>query len=252
VSGFLQRIAANVVAGRARLHPMGGSIFRDSDRGRDSEAWSVHEDVTTFTDAPRAEVWAHQIPSATAEQREAVREEPPLQRTAAPAIEPKRVYKPLITVEPVEIEFEAGAISRRQRESAAVTERESAPAKPGAFPADRPRRTERPDLAELPSPPPLVRSEVPAAPQRVPSEVPAPTARMGAKTEVSRPAQQQPSAFAARRSEPERDRPDEIQIHIGRVEVIAVSPAAPRPQAPPQRRSIDLEEYLSRSDGRRR
>jgi hypothetical protein len=43
--------------------------------------------------------------------------------------------------------------------------------------------------------------------------------------------------------------PDEIQINIGRIEVTAVSQAAPLP-ARPARKSLDLGEYLKRRDGR--
>jgi hypothetical protein len=44
---------------------------------------------------------------------------------------------------------------------------------------------------------------------------------------------------------------DDIQIHIGRIEVIAVPPAAPRAAKAPDR-SVSLEAYLSRRDGRPR
>jgi hypothetical protein len=41
--------------------------------------------------------------------------------------------------------------------------------------------------------------------------------------------------------------PDEIQIHIGRIEVTAALPQQPaRPSAPPIRKSTDLGEYLKR------
>jgi hypothetical protein len=43
---------------------------------------------------------------------------------------------------------------------------------------------------------------------------------------------------------------DEIQIHIGRIEVIATPPPAPRALAAPVRRSQSLDEYLRRSNGR--
>jgi hypothetical protein len=48
---------------------------------------------------------------------------------------------------------------------------------------------------------------------------------------------------------PERE-PDEIQIHIGRIEVTAVPQAVPRPAPPPLRKSISLNDYLKRGEGR--
>jgi hypothetical protein len=44
--------------------------------------------------------------------------------------------------------------------------------------------------------------------------------------------------------------PDEIQIHIGRIEVTAVPPPAPPPASRPTSRSVSLDEYLRRRDGR--
>ena len=43
---------------------------------------------------------------------------------------------------------------------------------------------------------------------------------------------------------------DEIQIHIGRVEVIAMHPPAPRAVPAPVRKSQSLDEYLRGSNGR--
>jgi hypothetical protein len=43
---------------------------------------------------------------------------------------------------------------------------------------------------------------------------------------------------------------DEIQIHIGRIEVIAAPPPAPRAAPAPARKSMSLDDYLSRRDGR--
>jgi len=56
---------------------------------------------------------------------------------------------------------------------------------------------------------------------------------------------------ARRAAAPARE-PDEIFIHIGRVEVAAVPPPAPRAAPAPQRKSINLSEYLRRSNGRTR
>jgi hypothetical protein len=49
-----------------------------------------------------------------------------------------------------------------------------------------------------------------------------------------------------------RTEPDEIQIHIGRIEVVAVPPPAPKPSASPkpQRGALSLDDYLRRRDRR--
>jgi hypothetical protein len=55
---------------------------------------------------------------------------------------------------------------------------------------------------------------------------------------------------AAPRARPEPREPDEIQIHIGRIEVIAVPAAPARPAPPkPRREPSRLDEYLRRRDG---
>jgi hypothetical protein len=59
--------------------------------------------------------------------------------------------------------------------------------------------------------------------------------------------QTQPSPNAARAPQTP---PDEIQINIGRIEVIAVPPPAPRPAPAPARKGLSLDEYLSRGNGR--
>jgi hypothetical protein len=43
---------------------------------------------------------------------------------------------------------------------------------------------------------------------------------------------------------------DDIQIHIGRVEVTAVQQVQTRPAAKPERKSLNLDEYLKRGTGR--
>jgi len=61
--------------------------------------------------------------------------------------------------------------------------------------------------------------------------------------------QNEKERYRPRRSEPEQRQSEDIQIHIGRIEVVAARP--PRPAAPKTRRGISsLDEYLRRRDGK--
>jgi hypothetical protein len=60
----------------------------------------------------------------------------------------------------------------------------------------------------------------------------------------------QPQAERFQRAKPEAREPDEIQIHIGRIEVTAVHPAPAPAAAKPQRNVPSLDEYLRRRDRR--
>jgi hypothetical protein len=51
-------------------------------------------------------------------------------------------------------------------------------------------------------------------------------------------------------SRPVQAQPEEIQIHIGRIEVLAVPQVASRPAATPARKGLNLDDYLSRRNGR--
>jgi hypothetical protein len=69
---------------------------------------------------------------------------------------------------------------------------------------------------------------------------------------ASRPASSQAKEPVRRAAQPSRE-PDEIHIHIGRVEVAAIAQPAARPApAAPARRAMSLDEYLRRSNGRSR
>lgn len=83
--------------------------------------------------------------------------------------------------------------------------------------------------------------------QKIPAEFSSPTTVPGTirpqSAGVPRPAGSLPRAEKA-------EEPDEIQIHIGRIEVTAVPPpVAVRPAARPERRSVNLDDYLKQRRG---
>jgi hypothetical protein len=61
-----------------------------------------------------------------------------------------------------------------------------------------------------------------------------------------------PRIDAVRRASAQRSEPDEIHIHIGRIEVAAVAPQPQRVAAPAPRKGLNLDEYLRRGSGGQR
>lgn len=78
-------------------------------------------------------------------------------------------------------------------------------------------------------------------------EPPGPRLPPDRKSSARMDAGQEAASALARPAPSQRD---DIQIHIGRIEVVAVSPPAPRPAAPSHRKGLSLDEYLSRRNGR--
>jgi hypothetical protein len=78
-----------------------------------------------------------------------------------------------------------------------------------------------------------------------------PPPRLQPMDSLSNPAAARTSASeAARRFQPAQREADEIHIHIGRIEVAAIAQPVPRPAAAAARRSLNLDEYLRRGNGR--
>jgi hypothetical protein len=61
-----------------------------------------------------------------------------------------------------------------------------------------------------------------------------------------------PRIDAVRRASAQRSEPDEIHIHIGRIEVAAVAPQPQRMAAPAPHKGLNLDEYLRRGSGGQR
>lgn len=83
-----------------------------------------------------------------------------------------------------------------------------------------------------------------SAPRSSPQALPAPPTRSTDQSRSNRD-------LARQQRPPPRD-PDEIQIHIGRIEVTAVPPPQVKAAPAPTRKSPSLDEYLKRRPGRAR
>jgi hypothetical protein len=83
-----------------------------------------------------------------------------------------------------------------------------------------------------------------SAPRSTPQALPAPPTRSAGQTQSNR--------GLARQQRPPPHDTDEIQIHIGRIEVTAVPPPPVKAAPAPTRKSPSLDEYLKRRPGRAR
>ena len=217
MSGYLQRLARSVSHPAETIHPMLGSVYSPASYGSTDDTLEQNVTVTSLNDGP-----APQSPEAA---------EPRQQSALLPPVQP----------------------------SAASPVRAAESAYPESTPCGPPALT------------PLVR----AAPSQSPAgETSFETAIAVKQTESStdrgyaplmiqappRPAsvlspRAQPTAAASRNLEPSSPRqaehePDEIQIHIGRIEVTAVQQAPARAPLKTLHKGQSLDEYLKRRDRR--
>jgi len=206
-----------------------------------------------------------------------------LQRLARSAVHPpegiRPVLRPLFSAPrpepepvglPLEVETEAGAPepSRAPRPNGVVT-RQSNPLPHAAHQpapgAHNPRPVDLPPVAPPPEDAPASRDFQPLLEQIAPREaltyavLPTGDRESTDAAESPEPARpprhhsQQISPMRMERQTPSGRAPfapletDEIQIHIGRIEVTAVPPAAAPAVPRPVRKSLNLDEYLKRS-----
>jgi hypothetical protein len=127
-----------------------------------------------------------------------------------------------------------GALSRRQvAESAKAESAKAQSAKEEASLSSAASQTPSADSSPSSSP-------IPIRPAQTMMLIPLQSLRAAAAPRVEQP----------RRAPAQRSEPDEIHIHIGRIEVASVAP--PRVPAPPPRKSLSLDDYLRGSHGGQR
>jgi hypothetical protein len=250
MSHFLERLAAGVTqpASQARLRPLLGSIFAQGAQTGQAESARVETSVlsplrqtavqTEEGRSPRSALRAEGTPRT--EEHQVL---PLLRAGAQPESLPpagshigaeKTATRPPISVSNPAAPFEVPFAARGAAANLSHNEQlqQSGPALASH------QQLEETEVSGVYRP--LIHVEEPSSTRPAPHRLPFPTEAGTAKSS---------NGETASRSTPLRE-PDEIHIHIGRIEVAAIAQPAPRPTAQPVRKSLNLSEYLKRGNGR--
>jgi len=238
MKGYLQRIAATAVRPRGNIHPFVGSMFPTARREPAIDAAPQIEELIVADAGQRAGTRR----DASGATNDAARRHDPASADAHPTVtrSTERVsFQPLLPDARRETATPAIHANADERE------RDSQPVflyakQPETKPSER-------ELAER-----IVFEDAPSSGSNV--ELTRSLRQTLRESEgslsVNRARRITPS-YASQPASPARE-PDEIQIHIGRIEVTAMPPPVARPVAPAARKGPSLDEYLSRRDGRAR
>jgi hypothetical protein len=227
MKGYLQRLSSRVLDPRGPIHPVVGSIFAPAPR--------VELDAGALIDraAPPAG-------SAASLDRPAMAAPFPLrgatpEAAVSPRPRPSELPRPTPLVPPNDVRaVEAPAAPWPLASRPPIRAAEFADAPAGRTPGvgTAPSRIKPAPIGEI-----VLEADArrPPAPPRAPSG-------------PSSGPEREPGALAIPAAPPRRE-PDEIEIHIGRIEVTAVLPAPPPPAVRPSRKALNLEAYLKRGRG---
>jgi hypothetical protein len=241
MSNFLQRAAATVIQPQARLQPMLGSIFAPASPfspvdsspaggslSAETQIFSTHPQQPTRSSTSVRNAFSSEETLLTPHSQ--IESTAPFQQARTSAPRTNHANEPLL---PPQSASEAPALHPFQiSENLPSRTREN-------HPAEDLGQVETSSRPASNSPyQPLVAANHPAA-QTQPREASLAASNAAKNARVE----------ATRRAAPTHE-PDEIHIHIGRIEVAAVTQQAPRPAPAPARKSLNLDEYLRRGNGR--
>lgn len=240
---FLQQLAASVMRPQPSLHPFAESIY-PAPRASSPSA----EGLQSVVSVPRPQASAAQpvpsvqsryitIPTAPPVEAHAASERVSSAREDNVSSYEQQPYRPLLRVQDMQPSVDASGFASL-RQSKKLDAREDQELSRGDH------REEHIATTFDASSAPLIRNEGKAV-QPITPLLP----QLDAQALVAARRANAPSASLAPPLGRET-RADDIQVHIGRIEVIAVPPAAPRPAPAPQRKGISLDDYLSRRGGR--
>ena len=217
MSGYLQRIVSNARTPARAIHPIVGPLFSAT---QSAEPFVAEESLLV---SARPEPVVEPAADAAVPRRLLSRAACRFVKLLAPRIRSRRTSSPCV----------AGSQTKNPRlpssDPACQTNRMRIRVKHSEPYSPEPER----EIAIGYSFTPLIEeSDRPAVPVRIPGKPGEPRV-----------------SFPRRSPQPEPER-DEIEIHIGRIEVTAVPQAVARPAAQPARKSLNLDEYLKRRNRR--
>ena len=249
MKSFLHRVAASVVRPQPSLHPFVESIYPAAPSRKPDEPQFQFENVEFPTPVEHAAERIHRPASLKEPSRQPA---PALtQPAAAPATRlstsPEHEdYQALLPQSGIEVARVETLFSKSNTDPASAASLSEQPVSSSALPAfpqpDRFRATrESAPSVDHSIPQAEVTGATPPVQPRTLGEIQAALTRPN-------PRRQSPQIPAAPRNAPQQ--PDNVEIHIGRIEVVAVPAPAPRPAASPAHKGLSLDEYLSRRNGR--
>ncbi len=228
MSNFLQRVAAAIIQPKAKLQPMLGSIFAPATLYAPTE--TLPPEIASQTVAPR--------------RHEPSNFDGPNQAVARHASETGGRWFPATRQE----DFSPAYSSRSPTADQPLLPTFSNTADPRGPTHTHPSAENSPfesskPAANQPTAPIPYKPLIAAGQQPPPRLQPLDTLSNSGAARAS-------TSEAARRFQPAQREADEIHIHIGRIEVAAIAQPVPRPAAAAARRSLNLDEYLRRGNGR--
>jgi hypothetical protein len=238
MSGFLQRIASSAVRPKPNAHPFVESIYPAVRRQGSSEPMERYEAFAAPVEQVAEQISRSKVSMEEGRLTNGVLAQPEKMRSQQSETDATREsFQPLLPQQ----EVEATAAPQRSRHNG----EEIGTVSFSALSASHEEFASTPMALEYV---PLVADRFARIDISDPREVHPLPAPGEVEPGSARAQQGRQSSQVQTRSTPQQA--DDIHIHIGRIEVVAVPQAAPRPAATPARKGMSLDEYLSRRNGR--
>jgi hypothetical protein len=282
MSGYLQRLVANAQSPNGAIRPLLGSVFSLSTSQAAGEGLREIAEVvvapqrrTPLAPQPRGAVLPRPEPAPSAFHVPRFPSQPPTTEAGRPGADAEPIPNAEGTLDPEprvtgrssdappqtqRLEFEetsrhlAQSGREDQRTRREITNHDRFPTQPPTAEVSKPGADAEPnhDVPRRGE----ARLEAVREPAPLPRPYPAPLLESISRldTEFIRPsapltASRMASSASHQNKARTRQEPDEIQIHIGRIEITALPPAPIRPAVAPVRKSLKLDEYLRRGRG---